>query len=280
MCFTLGERRKLLEDCSLMDKLATEKNSDEAMAYRILRPGGKAPILFVCDHAASDIPAAYSDLGLRPDQLCRHIAWDIGAAALTEKLSAALDAPAVLARFSRLLIDPNRAPDAPTLIPQVSDGVEIPGNQHIDAQERQRRIDRYYTPFHAAVAGLTGGFRKRGVVPLVIGVHSFTPIMNAKARPWHAGLLWDRDPRLAGELLAGLSARPGLVVGDNEPYTGRALFYTMQVHGAAFGFPQVTVEIRQDEIDSDAGVAKWAVLLTAELRRIAALPEMHVIRHY
>ena len=263
-----------------MDELATEKNVSDAQACRILRPEGAAPILFVCDHASRHIPAEYGNLGLTEADLCRHIAIDIGARALTEKLSAALDAPAVLAEFSRLLIDPNRASDADSLIPAHSDGVTIPGNRHIDAAERQRRIDLYYTPFHQAVAGMVAGFEARRVVPLVIGIHSFTPIMNAKARPWHIGLLWDKDPRLASALIKGLEARGNLVVGDNEPYTGRALFHTMQVHGAAHGFPQVTIEVRQDEIDSDAGVARWAAILIDELRRMLQESDMQVIRHY
>ena len=271
---------ELFEDCSLMHKLATEKNSKETSPCRILQAEGAAPLLFICDHASRYIPSSYSDLGLGEADLCRHIAWDIGAAALTEKLSAALDAPAVLAGFSRLLIDTNRCSDAPGLIPDVSDGTAIPGNRHIDATERQHRRDRFYHPFHAAVAGLVSSFQARGVVPLVVGVHSFTPVMNGAARPWQVGLLWDKDPRLAAALIAGLGLRPGLVVGDNEPYTGKALFHTMQVHGARWGFPQVTIEIRQDEIDSDAGVAEWAEVLTEELRRIMKLPEMQVARQY
>jgi predicted N-formylglutamate amidohydrolase len=263
-----------------MDKLATEKKSDEAAVYQILRAGGTSPILFVCDHASRKIPEPYGNLGLSDDLLRRHIAWDIGAARLTEKLSAALDAPAVLAAFSRLLIDPNREEDAPCLIPEVSDSVTIPGNQHVDAAERQHRVDHYYKPFHAAVARMIEGFKERRVVPLVIGVHSFTPVMNDKARPWHAGLLWDKDRRLAQALMTSLRARPGLVVGDNEPYSGQALFHSMQVHGAAFGFPQVTIEIRQDEIDHDEGVDKWAAILSDELRSIVDLPEMQAIRHY
>jgi predicted N-formylglutamate amidohydrolase len=269
-----------------MDKLAIKKNlifkknEDQDQAFRILNQQGKVAILFLCDHASRRIPETYQNLGLSDECLQRHIAWDIGAAALTERLSAAFDAPAVLASFSRLLIDPNRAPECPTLIPEASDGITIPGNKHISAAERQYRIDQYYQPFHDACAGLIQAFHQKGVVPLVIGMHSFTPIMNNKARPWHAGLLWDKDPRLAEALISGLGTRPGLVVGDNEPYTGRSLFHTMQVHGAAHGFPQVTIEIRQDELESIEGLARWADILEDELQRILKIPEMQQIIHY
>lgn len=263
-----------------MDKLATEKMPDSAASYRIVNSQGVTPILFICDHASRDIPPGYKDLGLDEEALSRHIAWDIGAAALTETLSAALDAPAVLAKFSRLLIDPNRPVDAASLIPATSDGTVIPGNQHVDATERSLRISRYYNPFHTGIATQVEAFKARGAVPLMVGMHSFTPAMNGKARPWNVGLLWDKDPRLAQAFIEGLTPRPGLVVGDNEPYSGKLLFHTMNLHGAAHGFPQVTVEIRQDEIDDAGGVAKWAEILADELTRIAKLPEMNEIKFY
>lgn len=263
-----------------MVKLAIEKTSDSSASYRILNARGVFPVLFICDHASRYIPSGYRDLGLDEEALSRHIAWDIGAAALTAALSQALDAPAVLANFSRLLIDPNRPMDAASLIPATSDGTVIPGNQQVGAAERSLRISRYYRPFHAAVAAQVEAFRARGVTPLMVGMHSFTPVMNGKARPWNVGLLWDKDPRLAQAFIEGLTPRPGLVVGDNEPYSGKLLFHTMNVHAAAHGFPQVTVEIRQDEIERAEGVAKWAEILTDELTRIAGLPEMHEIKFY
>ncbi|RMF08575.1 MAG: N-formylglutamate amidohydrolase [Alphaproteobacteria bacterium] len=249
------------------------------MPVEVLNPRGKGRLLLVCDHASNEIPAAYENLGLDDKHLERHIAWDIGAADLTRALSKAFDAPAVLARFSRLLIDPNRALDSETLIPEQSDGVIIPGNRGIDAAERDRRIARFYRPFHDSVARQVATMKDRGEVPLVIAMHSFTPVMNGTPRPWQAGLLWDRDPRLAQAFLDAFRAR-GIHVGDNEPYSGRELFHTMTIHGAAHGLPQTTLEVRQDLIGNDEGVAEWARLLTEIISELLALPHLASVRYY
>ncbi len=249
------------------------------MPVETLNPHGRGRLLLVCDHASNHIPAPYDNLGLDDARLGDHIAWDIGAAELTRALSEAFDAPAVLARFSRLLIDPNRTPDADSLIPATSDGVPIPGNEGIDEDERRRRIDNFYTPFHDSVARQVGAMTARGQVPLVVAVHSYTPVMGGKPRPWHAGLLWDKDPRLAHAFLDAFGRR-GIHAGDNEPYSGRELFHTMATHGAAHGLPQTTLEVRQDLIGGRQGAAQWASLLGDILNELLTLPHLAEVRYY
>lgn len=248
-------------------------------AAEILNPTGRGDVLLVCDHASNHIPADMDNLGLDDAELARHIAWDIGAAALTRALSQTLDAPAVLARTSRLVIDVNRDASADSLIPHMSDGTVIPGNTGLTPEQRQDRLNRFYHPFHAAVETQVKDMLAHKRVPLVIGVHSFTPIMNGVPRPWVVGLLWNRDKRLAAAMIAALRRR-GFLVGDNEPYSGRTLFYTMDRHGAGHGLPQATLEIRQDEIGDAAGVAKWARIVTEVVTEIATLPELKTRRFH
>lgn len=253
--------------------------NDANDAVEVQNPDGRGRLLLVCDHASNRVPAEYDQLGLGPEHLEDHIAWDIGAAEVTRALSEAFDAPAVLARFSRLLIDPNRSPESRTLIPGTSDGVTIPGNRDVDDAERARRIRTFYTPFHDAVATQARNTTADGKVPLVIAVHSYTPVMRGEPRPWQAGLLWNRDPRLASAFLDAFKKR-GIHAGDNEPYSGRSLFYTMDRHGAAHGLPQTTLEIRNDLIGNPAGVAEWAALLGDIIDELLTLPELAAIRYY
>lgn len=249
-------------------------------AAEVLNPRGQGRLLLICDHASNQVPADLADLGLPRAELDRHIGWDIGAAALTRLLSARFDAPAVLARASRLVIDVNRDLGSESLIPAVSDGTVIPGNQALDPAERRRRIERFYHPFHAAVeAQLKAMTGHGGAVPLVIGVHSFTPVMNGVRRPWVVGLLWNRDPRLAQAMIHGFRKR-GHMTGDNEPYSGQHLFYTMDRHGSAHGLPQATLEIRQDQLGDDAGIARWAAIVADVITDIAAEPALGRRHHY
>jgi predicted N-formylglutamate amidohydrolase len=232
-------------------------------AFRLIEPASGRPprrnLLLTCDHASRALPEGYGTLGIGEADLDRHIGWDIGAAALTEALVARLDAPAVLSSYSRLLVDCNRAPDDPTLVCELSDGTVVPGNRDLPADEVPRRIARYHAPYHAAIADRLAGLRQMVAAPAVVSIHSFTPTMRGRPRPWHCGILWDQDPRLAVPLLQQLGREPGLVVGDNQPYSGRShVGYTMTRHGAAIGLPHVLIEVRQDEIDNPAGVAAWA----------------------
>lgn len=234
----------------------------------LLRPDGKGDVLILCDHASNHIPAELNGLGLDPALLDTHIALDIGAAAVARRLSALLDAPAVLAAVSRLVIDLNRDPVHQQPIPPRSDGIAIPGNTGLSAADRQARIDAWFTPYHEACADRLAAMTGRGQRPIAIGLHSFTPAMDGVARPWQIGFLYNDDPRLFEAMRTPLERFYGFRVGDNEPYSGRELYYTMHRHGEAHGLLQATIEIRQDLIADEDGQAHWAAILADCLARI------------
>lgn len=234
-------------------------------------------ILLICDHASNALPPEYGSLGLGAEAFTRHIAFDIGAAGVTRRLAARLNAPAVLSTFSRLLIDPNRGADDPTLVMRLSDGALIPGNARIDAAEIDRRREIYWRPYRDAVARTLDAMLATGVVPAVVSVHSFTPVWKGFARPWHVSLLWDVDARLARPLIDTLGAERDLIVGDNEPYDGALEGDTMYDLGTRRGLPHVLVELRQDLIADDAGQSLWAGKLADALEPILAEPDLHRI---
>ena len=232
-------------------------------------PSGPEPpaLIFVCDHASNALPKAYGTLGLERAALATHIAFDIGAADVTRALAEAYRAPAILARWSRLLIDLNRGPDDPTLVMKLSDGKIVPGNRDADAKEIASRVERFHAPYHAAIAREIAEAR---AVPILVSMHSFTPIWKGAKRPWGVGVLWDKDDRLAKPLIAAL-ARAGLTVGDNEPYSGELENDSMFVHGTMNGLPHVLIEIRQDLIatadDARAFARRLKPSSTKPLRR-------------
>jgi len=230
---------------------------DTEPAFEFLPGDDAGGLVLLCDHASNRLPAGYGSLGLPPSELERHIGYDIGAAALTRGLAERLGVPAVLSCFSRLLIDPNRGLDDPTLIMRLSDGSVVPGNARLDAAERQARIDRYYRPHDEAIDRVLRRALASGHVPAVLSVHSFTPIWRGRPRPWHAGILWDSDPRLARPLIDGLAAGGDLVVGDNEPYHGALKGDTLYRHATRRGLAHALIEVRQDLIADSAGVHEW-----------------------
>lgn len=252
--------------------------------YELVDRDAGPGFLVICDHASNALPPDYGTLGLAPSEFSRHIAYDIGAAGVARKLARALGAPAVLARFSRLLVDLNRGPDDPTIVMKLSDGAIVPANRDVDASrdadEFARRIAMFHAPYHAAIAAALTRAEEAGVVPVVLSVHSFTPSWRGRARAWHTGILWDRDDRVPAPLIAGLRAEPGLVVGDNEPYTGRLKNDCLYRHGTARGFPHALIEIRQDLIEDEAGQAAWAARYARLVREIADRPGLRAIRHF
>lgn len=235
----------------------------------VVNPDGARAALLVCDHAANAVPAALHGLGLAERDLHRHIALDIGAGEVTRALARLLDAPAVLPGYSRLVVDCNRRLDHPSSIVALSDGIEIPGNRDLTEADRRARIDECFWPYHRRIgAGLTG-FSLRAIRPAIISVHGFTPVLAGVERPWHVGVLWDGDRRIAQPLLAALGARAGLVVGDNEPYSGRQRYgYTIEVHATETGLANVLVEIREDQVADADGQARFAGLLAETLAPI------------
>jgi predicted N-formylglutamate amidohydrolase len=225
--------------------------------YEIVAGGGHSRLVLLCDHASNRVPAEYGGLGLEASQFERHIAFDIGAAALTRGLAERLSATAILSCFSRLLIDPNRGMDDPTLIMRLSDGAVVPGNRDVDEAERARRIDRFHRPYHEAVAAAVAGVRALGHVPFLVSIHSFTPVWRGWQRPWHVGILWDRDEEVARAMIRGFLSQGDLVVGDNEPYHGALEGDTLNTHGTKAGLPHALIEIRQDLIAAKSGVDEW-----------------------
>ncbi len=217
---------------------------------------GETPVLLLCDHASNHVPNDI-DLGIAPDLLDRHIGVDIGAGPLTRALAAELSASAVLGTVSRLVIDLHREPDHPGLIPVESDGHTIPGNVGTD---RGARIARFYAPYHRAIRNVVARLRPQ----LIVAIHSFTPRLEAGDgidRPWHVGILSNRDRRAADVALASLSARTSLTTGDNAPYSGRELNLTLNRHAEARGIPSFSVEVRNDLIRDDAGVSDWTHII-------------------
>lgn len=251
-----------------IDENAARIEAETAEGYEVLAGDTACGLVILCDHASNTLPAEYGTLGLPPSELQRHIAWDIGAAGVTRALSKALGAPAVMTRVSRLLIDVNRGEDDPTLIMRLSDGAIIPGNRHFDAAEREARIARFYRPYHHAVRHVIGQVARAGRPPVLLGMHSFTDVWKGKMRPWHVGVLWERDRRIAMPLLAALREEGDLVVGDNQPYPGQYEGDTMWQHGTRTGLPFCSLEIRQDLIADAAGQQAWAERLARILTTV------------
>ena len=242
---------------------------DEPAPFIVVNDRSVRPILLVCDHASRVIPRSLGDMGLDPLALRCHLALDIGAGALARALADSLGATAVLAGYSRLVVDCNRdLLDAGAFL-EFGDGIVIPGNRGLTDADRRARAEAIYWPYHRAIACEIERLSSDGRLPAVISVHSFTPVLDGISRPWELGILWDADRRIADGLISGLRAE-GFVVGDNEPYSGKApQDFTIDHHAEAGGLPHCGIEVRQDQIDHDEGVRRIA----AHLHRIVdALP--------
>jgi predicted N-formylglutamate amidohydrolase len=242
--------------------------AEEHDSCRIIGGRANAGLILLCDHAGNAIPSPYGTLGLPPAQLKRHIAYDIGAAQVTMSLAAALGVPAVMTRYSRLLIDPNRGADDPTLIMRLSDGAVIPGNRRLDEAERERRTRLYYAPYHRAIDSVIDQCLASGVPPMLLSIHSFTESWKDRPRPWHVGVLWDNDLRLAKPLLDGFYAEGDLIVGDNEPYSGQLEGDCLWQHATCRGLVNALIEIRQDLIRDAAGQEAWGLRLARIVQAI------------
>jgi predicted N-formylglutamate amidohydrolase len=249
---------------------------DDPPAVVVVNEGGRAPLVLACDHASNAVPERLAGLGLTRDHLEGHIAWDAGAAEVARLLAVRLDAPAVLAGFSRLVIDCNRAPDHETSIAKASHGVLVPGNLGLGAADAARREAEIFRPYHAAIDRLLARPRGDGRVPAFVTIHSFTPVLEGVARPWHIGVLWADDPRIPVPLMARLEAVPDLVVGDNVPYSGKLQYgYTTKVHAADAGLASALIEIRADLIADPDGVERMAVIVGDALAEVLADPAIY-----
>jgi predicted N-formylglutamate amidohydrolase len=272
----------------MLDTMPSRGSAAQSVAeapYLFLPGSLTSGILLLCDHADNTFPAGYGTLGLPPEQLERHIAYDPGAAAITRRMSELLGCPAVMTRYSRLLIDPNRGEDDPTLVMRISDGAVIPGNAGLNEAEIAKRINLYYRPYHIAVDEVIDAMVAAGKPPVIFSIHSFTENWRGWLRPWHAGVLWDRDPRLALPLLNALREdEENLVVGDNEPYAGALRGDCIHKHSTTRGLASALIEVRQDLIRHEEGARHWgdklAAMLTGILAKRPAESTFHTIRYY
>jgi len=235
--------------------------ADESGPFQVLNPLAELPILLVCDHASCRFPKSLGDMGLDPFARRCHLAVDIGAGPLTERLAASLGVTAVLAQYSRLVVDCNRELMDPGAFLQFGDGILVPGNRNLHQAEKDLRARVLYGPYHEAVDKQVQRLRSAGPAPSFIAIHSFTPVMNGEARPWEMGVLWDTDTRLRDIFLEDFTAA-GYFVGDNEPYSGKApQDFTIDHHAEEIGLPHIGIEIRQDLIDDEKGVDEVAKVM-------------------
>ena len=246
---------------------------DEPAPVRVLREDGQSDLLLTADHAGRAIPRSLGRLGLPESELERHIAYDIGIAGVTERLSATLDATAVLQTYSRLVIDCNRDPSVPSSIPESSEATDIPGNQALSNAARTARRQDIFEPYHARIWSLLDARQAAGRRTVFVAMHSFTPVFKGESRAMQVGVLYNRDVRLASIMLELLRAESDLVVGDNAPYAvSDVTDYGVPVHAERRGLAHVEIEIRQDLIADEAGQAAWAArfarLLPAAVGRL------------
>jgi predicted N-formylglutamate amidohydrolase len=235
-------------------------------AYEIEGADRPGRWLVTCDHATNHVPdwVQGGDLGLPAADMGRHIAYDIGAAGVTRHLAALLDSPTILSRFSRLVIDPNRGEDDPTLLMRLYDGTIIPANRHAGPQDLAERLDRLYRPYHDAYADLAAKMQR----PAICAIHSFTPRLRSRApRPWEIGVLFAHDDRLAKPFIAACRAQ-GWCTGENEPYAGHLPGDAIDRHALQHGRPNVLIELRQDLIADQAGQMAWADRLAPILQSV------------
>ena len=256
-----------------MDHSTTQAQRDWPPPVEVLNAEGPSPVVLLCEHAANFIPSEYGRLGVDPSELQRHIAWDIGAAAVARALSRQLDAPALLGTCSRLLIDLNRPLHVPSSIVTRSESTEVPGNVALTLAERQRRVSRIFAPYHDAVESTLAERSKAGRRNVIVSIHSFTPTFHGVARKWHAGILFEKAAAFAQVTMDRLRADdPGLLVGANVPYAASAdEDYGLFVHGENIGNPAILIEIRQDLLTLEDHAQSWAERLARTLAIDVAL---------
>jgi predicted N-formylglutamate amidohydrolase len=241
--------------------------ADEPAPFTQARRNGTSTFVIVVDHASARIPRQLGTLGLSASELQRHIAWDIGALGVATHVAAALDAPLVTQNYSRLVIDCNRDPRVASSIPTVSETTHIPGNAHLDDEQRFARRRAIFDPYHACIGALLDERAAAGTPTILVAQHSMTPVFKGIGREMHAAVLYNRDRRFAGLVLEGLRREPGLMVADNQPYfVSDETDYTIPHHGEARGLPHVELEIRQDLLFDESGQVEWATRLARVLQ--------------
>ena len=245
---------------------------DEAPVFEVIEDRSNSPFLITCDHAGRQLPRSLGSLGLPESELLRHIGWDIGASGVARFLAAELGAFAILQTYSRLAIDCNRPLGVPSSIATISEDTMIPGNRDVGPDEAGRRARAIFTPYHERIRHELQRRTRTKQATALVAMHSFTPTFQGVARPWHVGVLYNRDTRLARELLALLRRDPALEVGDNEPYAvSDATDYGVVEHGERRGIPYVEIEVRQDLLSDEAHQAVWARRFADLLPRARAM---------
>jgi len=246
----------------------------EPPPYTILNPGAEHDLLLVCDHASRYIPKSLDSLGLDAAAIRCHLAVDIGAREVTEQCASALGVTTVLCGYSRLVVDCNRELTDPAAFLEFGDGVEVPGNRNLSAEEKTARATAIYWPYHNAITAEIERLQQSGQAPALVSIHSFTPVLDGVSRPWEIGVLWDADPATAKMFVAGFEDA-GFVVGDNLPYSGKApQDFTIDHHAEGAGLPHVGIEIRQDISGSAGGAARVSKALATILRQLASRSEV------
>lgn len=255
-------------------------SSSQTPATILVNQHGDSRLILICEHAGNFIPSHLNSLGLDAPSLTRHIAWDIGAEGVARALSALLDAPLVLQRWSRLVYDCNRPPSAPDAMPERSEVTEVPGNRRLSMEERAWRIQHLYEPFHDAIAGLLDAAQRRGAEPAVITIHSFTPVYKGQPRGVEVGLLFNADGRLAKKMAEHSHLLPAAAVRLNEPYGPKdGVLHTLTRHAEPRGLLNVMIEIRNDLIATEAEQERWAGRLAEMIRVCLASPGAHGALH-
>jgi predicted N-formylglutamate amidohydrolase len=247
---------------------------DEPVPFVVRNGESRVPALLVCDHASRRFPRALGTMGLDPFARRCHLAVDIGAGALTNRIAEALGVTAVLCEYSRLIVDCNRQLMDPGAFLEFGDGVVVPGNRNLHKEDKARRAEAIYWPYHSAIDAQIKRLGNAGVTPVFVSIHSFTPVMNGETRTWEMGVLWDED-RPTAELFVNGLREAGYLVGDNEPYSGKApQDFTIDHHAEGSGMPHVGIEIRQDLIHHDDGVERIAGVLGKVVADAAARAEL------
>jgi predicted N-formylglutamate amidohydrolase len=245
---------------------------DDPPPFSVVNERGGAPLLLLCDHASKAVPKALGNLGIPDSELARHIGWDIGGLEAAIELSSVLDAPLVASGYSRLVIDCNRWPGGEGSIPEVSDGTSVPANLGLTKEQIDARAEACFWPYHHEVGRQLDRMTAAGRPVAFLVMHSFTPEMKGRPRPWHVGVLWNDDPRLPEPLLAELRRDPSLVVGDNEPYSARDSYeYTLNVHPRPRRLPYCSLEVRQDLIGTPEAARAWGRRLAPAVRAAVAV---------
>ncbi|MCE9507334.1 MAG: N-formylglutamate amidohydrolase [Alphaproteobacteria bacterium] len=246
--------------------------ANEPSPFKVINPTGSGSGLIICDHSSKRVPRALKGMAIKKSDLDRHIGWDIGTEDIGRHLSKVLDMPMVLAGYSRLVVDLNRAPDHAECMVEESDHTKIPANAGLSKKLKEQRLKEIFWPYHNQITKQVDRFVKKRQTPLLLAIHSFTPEMNNAKRPWHIAVLWNKQEKIAKKLITAIRKNnPGLLVGENEPYTlknERFKGSTIWRHAEQRDLPYVFVEFRQDLVDTKEKAVQWAEMFIQALQPV------------